>query len=141
MTSNLDLSKINTTFDIIKLKNDFLGETNKVYLKSVFETNCFKIKELYRLYVAYDKELNKELNYKIDQKILDKTLYVKNVYDLTSIVLEDYSLNTHEWNFLFEELNTNLNLNKIDLNIPKLIINENLFYSKIKFIGIDLIKQ
>ena len=35
----------------------------------------------------------------------------------------------------------NLNLNKIDLNIPKLIINENLFYSKIKFIGIDLIKQ
>ena len=113
MTSNLDLSKINTTFDIIKLKNDFLGETNKVYLKSVFETNCFKIKELYRLYGAYDKELNKELNYKIDQKILDKTLYVKHVYDLTSIVLEDYSLNTHEWNFLFEELNTNLNLNKI----------------------------
>ena len=110
---NLDLSKINTPFDIIKLKNDFLGETNKVYLKSVFETNCFKIKELYRLYVAYDKELNKELNYKIDQKILDKTLYVKNVYDLTSIVLEDYSLSTHEWNFLFEELNTNLNLNKI----------------------------
>ena len=114
MTSNLDLSKINTTFDIIKLKNDFLGETNKVYLKSVFETNCFKIKELYRLYVAYDKELNKELNYKIDQKILDKTLYVKNVYDLTSIVLEDYSLNINEWNFLFEELNTNLNLNKIN---------------------------
>lgn len=121
MTSNLDLSKINTPFDIIKLKNDFLGETNKVYLKSVFETNCFKIKELYRLYVAYDKELNKELNYKIDQKILDKTLYVKNVYDLTSIILEDYSLNTHEWNFLFEELNTNLNLNKIKESKDKIL--------------------
>ncbi len=121
MLQDIDLSKINTPFDIIKFKNEYLGNSSRNYLKEVFETNTFKIKELYRLYVAYDRELNKSLNYKIDQELLNKTLEVKTIYDISSIILEDYDLDVHEWNFLFEELNTNLNLNNLKDSQSKLL--------------------
>lgn len=121
MLQDIDLSKINTPFDIIKLKNDFICNSSKNYLKEVFEMSDFKIKEVYRLYVIYDKELSDNVNFKVDQELLSKTASVNSVYDISAIVLEDYNFSVQEWNVIFEELNTDFNLNDLTGSTDKLL--------------------